>query len=86
MKFMVLSRSVPGADRSPWIQQEYKMVDSLHATGFFEQIYVRGDHYGAIAIVESESEDEVRRRLATLPFSVNGCVQIEQVIAVSPRW
>jgi muconolactone delta-isomerase len=68
------------------MDQEYRMVDEMQATGFFEQIYLRADRYGAISIVDAESEDAVRERLAALPFSANGCVEIEEVIPVSPRW
>ncbi|HEX4864833.1 MAG TPA: muconolactone Delta-isomerase family protein [Acidimicrobiales bacterium] len=86
MQFVVMSRSVPDVDRGPWVQEEYQMVDELHASGFFHQIYVRSDQYGAISLVQAESEEVLREKVASLPFSANGCVEIEQVIAVTPRW
>jgi muconolactone delta-isomerase len=86
VRFVVMSRSVPGADRSGLEAEEYLLVDELHATGFFEQIYLRGDHYGAVAIVSADSEEAVRRQLGSLPFATNGCVEIEHVIEVTARW
>lgn len=86
MQFVVMSRSIPDADRRPWVHQEYQLVDELHAIGFFQQIYVRSDQYGAISLVEAESEEVLRDTVDSLPFSANGCVEIEHVIAVTPRW
>ena len=86
MRFVVLSRSMPDADRTGLVDEEYRLVDGLHASGFFEQIYVRHDREGAISIIEAESEEIVRQRLAELPFSSHGCVRIEHVLPVSERW
>jgi muconolactone delta-isomerase len=86
VQFIVLSRSLPNADRTGLAEEEYRLVDELHASGFFEQIYLRRDRHGAISIIEAESEEMVRERLAKLPFAVHGCVEIEQVLAVTERW
>jgi hypothetical protein len=86
VRFLVQSRSIPDVDRAGLVNDEYRLVDELHESGFLKQIYVRKDLGGAISIVEADSEEVVRQRLAELPFSIHGCVKIEQVLAVSERW
>ena len=86
MTFIVLSRSVPGIDRSALVDHEYPLVERLHGSGFFDQIYVRTDGYGAIAVIEADSAEAVRDQLSSMPFFVHGAVEIEHLLEVHPRW
>ncbi len=86
MKFVVLSRTVSREARLAHMEEQYKLVEELYHAGFFEQIYRRADGYGAVSIIEAESEGEIRERLGKLPFDVHGAIELEHIIEVSPRW
>jgi hypothetical protein len=86
MKYIVMTRSVPGADRDRVIEEQYRLVEAEHDEGFFQAIYRRVDGYGSVAVVEADSEEDVVRRLEASPFFLTGCVVLEQVIPVTSRW
>jgi len=86
VKFIVLSRSIPDADRTAVQAAEKERIEELGRGGFFDQIYLRADGQGAVSVVEAESEEAVRQVLSELPLFVAGCIAIDDVLEVLPRW
>ena len=82
MKLLVITHNV--GDPTPFIPDETRRTHELQASGVVEQIYLKADWSGAVFIVESESAEEARRQLSTLPLVSNGMTQLEVIELVPP--
>jgi hypothetical protein len=83
MKLIVLTRNNPDADRTPHVEEEYRLIDELRTKGVIEQIFLRLDGLGSVVVCEDDSGQSLRARLEKLPFIRNACVQIADVLEAS---
>lgn len=76
MRFVVIAHRNPDADPSEFkpelMEAEAKTALGMLAEDFAREIYSRTDGKGAVLIVEADSEDEVKKRLAELPLAKAG--------------
>ena len=88
MQFMTVSRRrselYTDADFAPRLEGEAERARALYIEGFIRQIWNRGDQSGACLLVEAESEEEVRTRLASLPLVAAGMLEVVCVIPLKP--
>ena len=88
MQFMTVSRRrselYTDADFAPRLEGEAERACALYIEGFIRQIWNRGDQGGACLLVEAESEEEVRTRLASLPLVAAGMLEVVCVIPLEP--
>jgi muconolactone delta-isomerase len=88
MQFMVLSRRVTekfsDADFAPLLEAEAECARAFYADGFIRQIWHRADIGGACLLVEADSEQTVRAKLATLPLVAAGMLEMISVVPLKP--
>ena len=81
MRFVVVatrSATAPADAFTPEILQvESQAAMKMWVDDFIRELYSRTDGNGAILVVEAASEDEVRRKLATLPMAEKGLLTVE---------
>lgn len=66
------------------MQRETARVRELYANGTLRQIWRRGDIPGASILWETESEQQVRDSIASLPIFQAGLLEIVAVIPLEP--
>jgi muconolactone delta-isomerase len=89
MQFIVLTRrrSEVFADAdytAARLEQEAQVVRGLYADGAVRQIWHRADVGGACMLLESGSEDDVRRLLALLPLFAAGMQEAVMIVPLLP--
>ena len=67
----------PPEDFAPFLEPEAKKALQLMAEDFAREIYSFANGKGAIMVVEAENEEQVRARLAELPFVQNDLLSLE---------
>ena len=88
MQFLTLlsrnTKDFTDADFAPRLEPEAEKARALYKEGFFRQIWTRGDVPGACALIEAESEAEVRAKIQTLPLLAAGMLILDAVIPLNP--
>lgn len=81
MRFVVIAHRNQDADPSEFkpelMEAEAKMVLGMVVEDFVREIYSRTDGNGAVIIVEAQSDEEVKKRLAELPLAKAGLLTAE---------
>jgi hypothetical protein len=85
MNLIVLTQNNPDVDRSPYLDAEYRMIESLQAAGIIERIFIRDDRSGSIVLCEDVSSESLRARLSHLPFFQHGCVRLLDLVEVTEK-
>lgn len=73
----VLAVSSNAGDPTPYIADEMRRITELQAAGVIEELYLKADRSGAVIMLESDSGDEAKRHLATLPLVQHGVTSFE---------
>jgi muconolactone delta-isomerase len=89
MQFLVINtRKTDGVDEADFkakVGGEVQRVKEFYRDGFVRTIWHRGGATpGGILLVEAESEQEVRGKLATLPLVQAGIVEVSDIIQLKP--
>jgi len=88
MQFMVLTRRSQAFADSAYtparLGQEAQVVRGLYLEGAIRQIWHRGDAGGACMLMESNSEEEVRRFLDLLPLFAAGMQEVVVIVPLLP--
>jgi muconolactone delta-isomerase len=85
MQFLVVSRPTERDRREALRDVEEDALGDMRSDGFLQQIWRRDDGAGSYSLVEAPTLDEASKRLATLPFVVQGAITIE-IIPVTARF
>lgn len=64
-------------DFAPYLTPEAKMAFEFMEDDFFRELYSRRDGKGAVIIVEADSEEAARARMADLPLVKAGLLHCE---------
>jgi muconolactone delta-isomerase len=89
MQFLVLTRrrmdAFAAEDFTPALSEaEAQRVRELYTAGSVRSIWRRKDMPGAVILMESESEDEVRGLVGTLPLAQRGMLEFVVVTGLEP--
>ena len=88
MQFLTITRLDTGSfdpeKHAAILQEERHLARSLYMAGIIRQIWYRGDTGGACIIFESDSEEEVRKILASLPLAKANLLDIAEFIPIKP--
>ena len=66
------------------LEEEAERVRQLYADGIFRQVWGRGDHPGAVILIEAGSPDEAQAVLASLPLAVREMLSLDLLAPVTP--
>jgi|tagenome__1003787_1003787.scaffolds.fasta_scaffold17098400_1 muconolactone delta-isomerase len=75
MKILAISNNT--GDPTPYIADEMRRIAELQEAGVLQQLYLKADRSGAVALLEVQSTDEAERLLATLPLVERGVTSFE---------
>ncbi|MCZ6509756.1 MAG: superoxide dismutase, partial [Alphaproteobacteria bacterium] len=64
-------------DFAPYLTPEAKMAVEFMEDDFFRELYSRRDGKGAVIVVEADSEEAARARMAELPLVKAGLLHCE---------
>lgn len=89
MQYLVINtRKTEGVDPDEFkakVGGEIARVKEFYADEFLRTIWHRGgDTPGGVLLVEAETEDAVRDKLATLPLVDAGIVEVSAIIPLKP--
>lgn len=89
MQFVVLTRrrseAFTDADYTPArLEEEAQAVRRLYIEGAIRQIWHRKDIGGACLLMETETEDDIRRLLGSLPLFAAGMQEAMAIVPLSP--
>lgn len=66
------------------IEPEAQAARGMYQEGFIRQIWHRGDEPGAALLVEADSLDDVKAKLATLPMYKAGMLEAVMIVPLKP--
>jgi len=66
------------------LEAEAERVRQLYAEGVFRQTWGRGDHPGAVILLEAGSFDEAQAVLASLPLAVREMLTLDLLAPLTP--
>jgi muconolactone delta-isomerase len=66
------------------LEEEAERVRRLYADGIFRQVWGRGDHPGAVILIEAGTIDEAEAVLASLPLAVREMLSLDLLAPVTP--
>ena len=66
------------------LEEEAERARRLYADGVFRQMWSRGDHPGAIILIEAGTPDEAQAVLASLPLAVREMLSLDLLAPVIP--
>jgi hypothetical protein len=88
MQFFVLSRrrteAFTAEDIAPMIEPEAQTARGFYQEGFVRQIWHRADVPGAAMLVEADSLEAAKAKLATLPMYEAGMLELVMVVPLKP--
>ena len=88
MQFMILLSGRPEKAQTPaaadLMESEFQTIRSLYTDGLLQQIWFRGDAFGACMIVQAASTDEVAEELDALPLIREGYLQPPTIVPLKP--
>ena len=86
MKFFVIGKrkeSIKPEQFAEYLDLEAKMSIQLFRDEFIRELYSIKGGKGACMVIEASNEDEIREKLAALPFVRNNYIDID-IIEVKP--
>ncbi|HWT05068.1 MAG TPA: muconolactone Delta-isomerase family protein [Xanthomonadales bacterium] len=66
------------------LEEEAQRARQLYAEGIFRQVWSRGDHLGAVILIEAGTPDEAQAVLASLPLAVREMLSLDLLAPVMP--
>lgn len=66
------------------MEAEAEQARRLYTEGITRQIWSRGDHPGAVLLLEAASADEALAALETLPLKANGMLTLDALVPANP--
>lgn len=66
------------------IKEDVSRVWELYSEGFIREIYQRGDNPFTVLILEADSIEDAKAKLATIPFAKMGITEFKTVIPLQP--
>jgi len=66
------------------LEEEAERARQLYADGVFRQMWGRGDHPGAVILIESATPDEAQAVLASLPLAVREMLSLDFLAPITP--
>ena len=74
-----------GSDYTPQLlEEEAQRVRQLYADGIFREVWSRGDHPGAVILIEAGTPDEAQAVLASLPFAIREMLTLDVLVPITP--
>jgi muconolactone delta-isomerase len=86
MKVIAIEKELPGATEQafrPLLKEEARHIWELQQSGELREIYFNSDRHSAILVLESQSVEDARRLLTSLPLVRAGLIEFE-IIPLSP--
>ena len=81
MKVVAISKDLPGADEEQFtediLRAEAGKAWELYQSGILRELYFSADTHEAVLVLECESAEEARRRLAELPLVRAGLIDFD---------
>ena len=75
----------PASDFTPeLLEEEAERVRQLYADGVFRQVWGRGDHPGAVILIEAGTPDEAQAVLASLPLAIREMLTLDVLVPLTP--
>ncbi len=88
MQFLIVSRRrtemFSQEQIAPMIEPEAQAARRMYQEGFIRQIWHRGDEPGAVLLVEGESTEAVKAKLASLPMYQAGMLEAVFIVPLKP--
>ncbi len=88
MQFLIVSRRRTEAfspeQIAPMLEPEAQAARAMYRDGFIRQIWHRGDEPGAVLLVEADSADAVKAKLADLPMYRAGMLEAVTIVPLKP--
>jgi muconolactone delta-isomerase len=66
------------------LEEEAEGVRRLYADGIFRHVWGRGDHPGAVILIEAGTPDEAQAVLASLPLAVREMLSLDLLVPLTP--
>jgi muconolactone delta-isomerase len=66
------------------LDEEAERARQLYADGIFRQVWGRGDHLGAVILIEAGTFEEAQAVLASLPLAVREMLALDFLAPVTP--
>lgn len=66
------------------LEAEAERARELYADGIFRQVWGRGDHPGAVVLIEAGTLDEASAVLASLPLAVREMLSLDVLVPLTP--
>lgn len=86
MKFLAMDSGV-NVDKekiNAHLEEDVARVWELYGEGFIREIYQRGDNPFTVLILEADSLEVAKTKLATIPFAKMGITEFKTVIPLQP--
>ena len=86
MKFLAMDSGVNVDEEKikAHLAEDTAKVWELYSEGFIREIYQRGDNPFTVLILEADSLEEAKSKLATIPFVKMGITEFKTVIPLQP--
>lgn len=86
MKFLAMDSGVNVDEEKikAHLKEDVARVWELYSEGFIREIYQRGDNPFTVLILEADSLEDAKAKLASIPFAQMGITEFKTVIPLQP--